>query len=74
MSMIAEVRGLAPLRGYRGAPRGDLDALATAVVRLSNLAHAADVRAAEINPLIVKSEGAGVVAVDGLVVTDDATP
>ena len=36
--MIAEVRGLMPLAGYRGKPKGDLDALAHAIVALSRLA------------------------------------
>jgi acyl-CoA synthetase (NDP forming) len=67
-AMIAEVKGLATVRGYRGLPRGDLDALARAVASLSRLALVAGrpVAEAEINPLIVKREG--VVAVDGLVV------
>ena len=68
--MIAEVRGLAPLRGYRGLPPGDLDALADALVRLSGLAAAETVREAEVNPLIVRPAGEGVVAVDGLVVRE----
>lgn len=70
--MIEEVKGLAPLRGYRGLPTGDLDALADAIVALSNLARLPDarvrVREAEINPLLVRKKGAGVVAVDGLVI------
>jgi len=68
--MIEEVKGLAPLRGYRGLPMGDLDALADAIVALSNLARlpAARVREAEINPLLVREKGDGVVAVDGLVI------
>src|SRR5256885_641871 len=67
-AMIAGVKGLAPLRGYRGPPRGDLRALDPAVAALSGLALIAGrpVAEAEINPLIVKREGA--VAVDGLVV------
>ena len=36
--MIAEVRGLEPLAGYRGKPTGDLAALAQAIVALSRLA------------------------------------
>lgn len=64
--MVAEVRGFAPLRGYRNAPRGDLEALAQAVVRFSQLAAKPEVAEAEINPLIVKAEG--VVGVDALVV------
>jgi succinyl-CoA synthetase beta subunit len=72
-AMVEEVRGLAVIRGYRGLPRGDCDALAQAVVAMSQLA-ALDrriVNEAEINPLIVKPEGQGVVAVDGLIVFRD---
>ena len=65
--MIAEVRGLLPLAGYRGRPKGDLDALARAIVALSQLADDATVAEAEINPLIVRPAGEGVVAVDALV-------
>ena len=36
--MIAEVRGLKVFAGYRGKPAGDLDALAHAIVALSQLA------------------------------------
>jgi acyl-CoA synthetase (NDP forming) len=67
--MIAQVRGLVPLAGYRGLPAGDLAALAQAIVALSGLAvmdgHA--ILEAEINPLIVRSPGLGVAAVDALV-------
>ena len=68
--MIDEVAGLAPLRGYRGLPEGDCAALADAVAALSDLARldGNPVAEAEINPLIVRKAGAGVVAVDGLVV------
>ncbi|MGY9013869.1 MAG: acetate--CoA ligase family protein, partial [Rhodospirillales bacterium] len=38
LEMIEEVKGLAPIRGYRGMPKGDLDALAEAIVTLSALA------------------------------------
>jgi acetate---CoA ligase (ADP-forming) len=72
-AMIDEVRDLAVLRGFRNLPRGDCAALARAVHALSLLAavDARKVSEAEINPLIVKREGEGVVAVDGLVVFDD---
>ena len=68
LEMIARVKGLAPLRGYRGQPKGDLAALARAVAALSRLALLAGrpVREAEANPVIVKAAGA--VAVDALVV------
>ena len=70
--MINEVTGLAPIRGYRGMPLGDLNALAKAIADLSELARlpkgAPNIAEAEINPLIVGAEGDGVIAVDGLIV------
>jgi acyl-CoA synthetase (NDP forming) len=65
--MIAEVRGLIPLAGYRGRPKADLEALAHAMVALSHLADDLSVAEAEINPLIVRPAGQGVIAVDALV-------
>ena len=64
--MIAGVRGLKVFAGYRGKPAGDLDALARAVVALSQLALDEAVAEAEINPLIVRPTGQGVIAVDAL--------
>lgn len=65
--MLAEIKGLAIVRGYRNLPRGDLDALARAVAAFSQLAllPGQPVMEAEINPLMVLADG--VVAVDGLV-------
>ncbi len=67
--MIAEVRGLQVLSGYRGLPRGDVAALAEAVVAMSRLALLASpwVVEAEVNPLMVMPEGQGVAAVDAVV-------
>ncbi|HKX08917.1 MAG TPA: acetate--CoA ligase family protein [Stellaceae bacterium] len=67
--MIAEIRGLAVLRGYRGKPPGDVRALAEAIAAISMLADLREpaVLEAEINPLVVKPAGMGVVAVDGVV-------
>jgi len=67
-AMIDEVKGLALIRGYRGMPKGDRAALAKAVSAMSQLAFVDDVSEAEVNPLMVKREGEGVVAVDGLIV------
>jgi acetate---CoA ligase (ADP-forming) len=69
--MIEEVKGLAPVRGYRNLPRGDLAALAKAVAAVSRLAlvPGRPVAEAEVNPLFVKGEG--VVAVDALVAWKD---
>jgi len=66
--MIADVRGLTALAGFRNRPAGDLDALARTVVALSQLASAEEpVAEAEINPLMVRPKGEGVIAVDALV-------
>jgi acetate---CoA ligase (ADP-forming) len=67
--MIAQVRGLIPLAGYRGLPAGDLAALAQAIVAWSGLAtiEGRAILEAEINPLLVRPAGLGVVAVDALV-------
>jgi acyl-CoA synthetase (NDP forming) len=74
VSMIEEVKGLAILRGYRNQPRGDCAALAEAIAAFSQLAALEPrVAEAEVNPLIVKGEGEGVMAVDGLLVLTDNT-
>ncbi len=59
--MIAEVKGLKALAGYRGKAKGDLEALADLVVAISNLATLPDVRIleAEVNPVMVLDEGQG---------------
>jgi hypothetical protein len=68
LEMLAAVRGFAVLRGYRGLPPGDLQALARTVAALSRLALLAGrpVSEAEANPVIVRQNG--VVAVDALAV------
>ncbi|MFI5953198.1 acetate--CoA ligase family protein [Cryptosporangium sp. NPDC051539] len=69
--MIGEVRALRLLAGYRGAPRGDLAALAAAVSAMSTLALDPSVVEAESNPVLVLANG--VVAVDAVVtVVEDA--
>lgn len=74
--MVDEVRGLVVIRGYRGLPHGDCEALAQAVAAMSQLAALPGrvVAEAEINPLIVNPEGQGVVAVDGLIVFAENAP
>ena len=68
LAMIGRVKGFALLQGYRNLPRGDIAALARAVVAVSRLACIENqpVAEAEINPLMVRADG--VLAVDGLVV------
>ena len=68
--MIAEVKGARLLRGFRGRPAADLEALADTLVRVSHLAMHIEGHLAEldINPLMVLPSGQGVKAVDALVV------
>lgn len=64
--MIDDVRGLAPLTGYRGAPAGDVEALVDVVVAVSELARREPgVVEAEVNPVVVGRTGA--TALDALV-------
>ena len=68
--MIDEVKGAKLLRGFRGKPPGDIDALADTLVSVSQLAvHLqGEVSELDINPLMVLPSGRGVKAVDALVV------
>ena len=68
--MVDELKSGALLKGFRGRPRGDLDALASAILAFSGMVVTLGDRLveAEINPLFVLPEGQGVRAADGLVV------
>lgn len=70
--MIEEVKSTQLVRGFRGLPQGDCDALARAIVAVSQLAVLTGVKVqeAEINPLFVQANG--VVAVDGLIILANA--
>lgn len=70
--MVAEIKGFAPLRGYRGKPPGDLEALARCVSRFSALAQSHLVAEAEINPVAVLAPGQGVVMLDALIRVTEA--
>lgn len=67
--MVGSLKLTQILDGARGRPKGDLDALAQAVVAVSKLARDHDIIEAEINPVIVLPRGQGVVAVDALIST-----
>lgn len=68
--MLNEIKGAALLRGYRGSPPLDVDALADVLVRVSLLIadHAERIHEIDVNPLFVRPVGRGVVAADALVV------
>ena len=66
--MLGELKARALLSGARGQPPADVEALQEAVVRFAALfAAAPSLASAEINPLLVRPKGKGVVALDCLV-------
>ncbi|MGG5820243.1 acetate--CoA ligase family protein [Falsiroseomonas sp. HW251] len=69
-AMLAELRGAALLRGFRGRPHADVAALLDAVLAFARMGEALGERlvTAEINPLFVMPAGQGVLAADGLAV------
>jgi acetyltransferase len=67
--MIESVKGFPVLQGVRGEPPGDLAALAEAIERVSQLAvENPEIVELDLNPMIVRSQGDGVVAVDARIV------
>jgi acyl-CoA synthetase (NDP forming) len=69
MRMIDDIRGRALLAGVRGAPPSDVDALADLLVIVSEFAaaHPDDLETLDLNPVLVRPRGEGVVALDALV-------
>ncbi len=70
LAMIGEIRGRALLDGVRGQAPSDVEALADLLVRLSTFAaaHPDDLETIDLNPVLVKPVGEGVVALDALLV------
>jgi acyl-CoA synthetase (NDP forming) len=68
--MIGELKGSALLAGARGRPACDIDALAETLSRLSRLAaaNAGRFQSIEINPLLVRPQGQGVLGLDALAI------
>ncbi|OCK60407.1 acetate--CoA ligase family protein [Bradyrhizobium sp. LMTR 3] len=72
--MIGELKSAPLLRGFRGRPVADVDALVDAMLAFSNMVTSIgkNLLEAEINPLFVLPSGNGVKAADGVVVVADA--
>ena len=71
-TMLTELRMAPALRGFRGRPAADLDALADTVSRFSYLAYAvSDLEELEINPLLATSTGARALDVRGRISTEE---
>ena len=73
--MLRELQGFPLLTGARGRPPGDVDALAATLAALSLFAaaHAGRIESAELNPVVVRPAGHGVVALDALIVPKTTT-
>lgn len=73
--MLGELKALPLLEGFRGRPRGDVQAASASIAGLASAATVlrGSVREIEVNPLLVRREGAGAVALDALVLLDAAT-
>jgi hypothetical protein len=69
-AMLKSLKAFAVLDGARGRRRTDLVAAARAIAALSRfaVAHADTVSEIDINPLLLKAEGEGAVALDALLV------
>jgi acetate---CoA ligase (ADP-forming) len=68
--LVESVRGHRLLQGARGRPRADQRALVDTIMKVQRLAvdHADSIAELDINPLLVRPKGQGVVAVDALVI------
>jgi acetyltransferase len=71
--MLEELRGIALLRGFRGAPASDIDALAETIVQLSRFGadQSSWLAEADLNPVLVLESGRGVRVVDVLLVSKE---
>ena len=66
---VLSLKGSALLRGFRGRPEGDLEAIVDAIMAVADFAidHWGSVTELDINPLMVRPKGKGAVAADALV-------
>jgi len=69
-AMLDELRGRKLLDGVRGAAPRDINALCDLIVRLSWLGYdlAGEIAELDVNPLILREQGAGAKVVDALVI------
>ena len=63
------------LRGYRGKPAGDIEAVIDAILSIAAFAedHWGELQELDVNPLLVLPEGRGAVAVDALICMQKST-
>jgi len=63
--MIQDIKGYRMLRGFRGRPRADIEAIEKAITSLSDMAlNHPEIEEMDINPLLVHAEGQGITVAD----------
>ena len=69
LNAINDLKIVKLLKGYRGAPKGDIESLIQTIMKLGKFAekNAAHLIEVDINPLMVRTKGKGVIAVDALI-------
>ena len=74
LDMLRELKAFALLDGYRGKPKGDVAAACRFIAAVADafLAAPASIAEIEVNPLLVKEAGQGVVALDALILPSAA--
>ena len=71
-SMIERIKGIRLLKGFRGEPPSDLDAIAESLLRLSQLViDFPEIEEMDINPFIVLPSGEGARVVDARILISD---
>lgn len=70
LAMVEETKAAVLLRGWRGSPPCDIDALVEAIVNLSHFAAANElgIDSIDVNPFLVRKLGDGAVALDAMVI------
>ncbi len=68
--MLRSLKSYKLLTGYRGQAEKDIDALAEAIVKVSEyaFAHSTDLKEMDLNPVFLYDKGKGLCAVDALMV------
>ncbi len=73
--MIKSIKAFPILDGYRGKPKGDIDAIQRLLVSLSDLVmDHPEIRELDINPLLVHEEGKGATVADVRIILSEPDP
>jgi acyl-CoA synthetase (NDP forming) len=71
-NMIERIKGIKLLKGFRGEPASDIEAIVTSLARLSQLViEFPEIEEMDINPLIVLPAGSGARVVDARILISE---